>query len=542
MTSERSSDGFVAFAGFFGAAAACAALTYVVPGLEALRPWLPGDPLPVVAALLPEGTAKVVETESGELVAAAPEPEPEPEVAAQPTPPSAGPPPLPDRPPGHGTALIDPDDRGMSSFYRALHRVAAGEGLARAAHWGDSTIAADGITSTVRARLQARFGDGGPGYLSAGMDPRWNIRQDVTISRSGTWDTVSLLLGGGGGRYGYGGIASTAQPDGSLSITAPKGADGKPKPLQHLEVWYQVGPERGSWWATASGRGVGGGSALAEGTGDRQLSLDLPEGYTRASIGASEGPVTFYGVVMESAGPGVVWDALGVVGVGSRSFTQHGRKHLTSQVAQRHPDLVVVMLGGNELGLPVLGQGDGSAYIPYYTDAVQRLRAGAPEAGCLLISPLDQGTRDGGKPGTKPNLARMITAQKKAAEAEGCAYWDAFAAMGGKDSILRWGATRPPLAWTDLVHLSAKGQEIIGDLLADAIERGYDQWVASGGPSRVPAAVAPPDVPASEAEPGVPTTEQPGAPAGPTTDRPATPAGPTADQSVAPAPAGGTTP
>lgn len=491
----------------FGAAAVCVALTYVVPGLADLRPWLPGDPLPVIAALMPKTTAKVVESENGELVAA-PAAEPDPAPAAPPPPPAPsapGVPPLTDRPPGFATPLLDPEDKGMAPFYRALHRVAGGEGMARAAHYGDSTIAADGITSTVRERLQARFGDGGPGYLSAGMDPRWNIRQDVSISRSGTWDTVSLLLGGGSGRYGYGGIVSTAQADAGLTVTSPKGADGKPKPMQRLELWYQVGPAKapaegeppvppGTWWASASGKSVGGGSALADNTGDRQLVVDLPEGYTRLAFGANGGPVTFYGAVLETAGPGVVWDALGVVGVGSRSFTQHSRKHLASQVAQRRPDLVVVMLGGNELGLPVLGQKDGSGYIPYYTEAVQRLRTGAPEAGCLLISPLDQGTRDGGKATTKPNLPRMIAAQKQAAAAEGCAYWDAFSAMGGKDAITRWTATKPPLAWTDLVHLSAKGQAIIGDLLADAIEHGYDQWVATGGPAKPvdPTPVAPP--------------------------------------------------
>ena len=43
-----------------------------------------------------------------------------------------------------------------------------------------------------------------------------------------------------------------------------------------------------------------------------------------------------------------------------------------------------------ELGLPVLGQGSGAGYIPYYRETLRRLRAGAPESGCLVITPLDQ--------------------------------------------------------------------------------------------------------------------------------------------------------
>ncbi|MDP2305747.1 MAG: GDSL-type esterase/lipase family protein [Pseudomonadota bacterium] len=566
----------------FATAGACVGLAYLHPSLAAYRPWMPGDPLPILSTLVPDRGVRVVEDGvNGLTLAADPTPAPAGEAGASvgadraavapgavaggaadgTTPPTAdgvlAPPTnvtdgdtpnparaaaalaagLPARPPGVPTPLVDPDDRGMAPFYRALHRATQGEGLARAAHYGDSTIAADGITSTVRARLQARFGNGGPGYLSAGMDPRWSMRRDVTIGRKGDWETVSLLLGGGGGRYAYGGIVSTAAAAASLSITAPKGPDGKPTPMHRFELWFQAGADRGAWWAALDGKGVGQGTALAEATGDRHLPVDVPEGYTTASFGtaggtaggagageAAEPPaggVTFYGAVMETKGPGVVWDALGVVGVGSRSFTQHSKKHLASQVAQRRPDLVVVMLGGNELGLPVLGRGDGNAYIPYYQDTVRRLRAGAPQSACLLITPLDQGTREGGTPGTKPNLPRLVEAQRKAAATEGCAFWNGYAAMGGPGAIVRWGAMKPPLAWTDLVHLSTNGQKIIGDLLADAIEHGFDGWLAAGGPNRAP---LPPPGPPAEA-----LAEAPAPPA----PAEATPAPPAPPSSVA---------
>jgi lysophospholipase L1-like esterase len=522
----------------FGAAGACVALTYVHPALADMRPWIPGDPLPVISALAPRGHARVVEDSVAGLTVAVEEaaatdaggeaaPEPAGDNGGNPanvggmstgagvagaapvtagaavSPPvgafgtgAAG---LPNHPPGVPTALVDDDSRGMDPFYRALHRVAGGDGLARVAHYGDSTIAADGITSTVRARLQARFGDGGPGYLSAGMDPRWNMRSDVTIGRHGTWDTVSLLLGGGGGHYSYGGIVTTAAADAFLTIGSPKGADGNPVPMHHFELWYQSAPARGSWWASTDGRSVGQGTALGDGVSDRLLSVDAPGGYTKAAFGASGDPVTFYGAVLETKGPGVVWDALGVVGVGTRSFTQHSKKHLAAQVAQRRPDLIVVMLGGNEVGLPVLSQGTGAGYIPYYQDTLRRIRGGAPNSACLVVTPLDQGTREGGAPHTKPNLQRLVNAQRKIAATEGCAFWNAFAAMGGADAVVRWTATRPPLAWTDLVHLSGKGQHIIGDLLADAIEHGYDTWLATGGDTRP--APPPPGPPATDAPP-----------------------------------------
>ncbi len=584
MTSDRS--GIRALVAAFATAGACVGVSYLHPAFAEYRPWVPGDPIPVLAALTPWEGPRVTEGLDGlrlDTSTAAPAVSAEgspseqagdglaateaaaagggasalpsaaagegaivvPGVPTEALPSAAG---MPARPPGVATALVDADHRGMDPFYRALHRAANGAGIARAAHYGDSTIAADGITSQVRSRLQKRFGNGGPGYLSAGMDPRWNFRRDVTIDRAGDWKTISLLLGGGGGRYAYGGIVSTASPDGRLTITAPKGAGGKPTPMHRFELWLQGGADRGSWWTTLDGAPAGSGSAASGATVDLRHAVDKPEGYTRLAFGATGGDVPFYGVVMETQGPGVVWDALGVVGVGSRSFTQHSRKHLASQIAQRDPDLIVVMLGGNELGLPALGKGDGAGYIPYFTETVRRLRAGAPDAACLLITPVDQGTREGGTARTKPNLARLVAAQQKAAANEGCAFWNAWAAMSGPDAIVRWSAMKPPLAWTDLNHLSKAGQDIIGNLLADAVEHGYDGWMTAGGPSR------PPPVSSVAAEPGIsPPLDAPLGGASPAaapppvepSDAPAPapdPAAPAATPPPAPAPAPSDTP
>jgi lysophospholipase L1-like esterase len=490
----------------FGSAGALIAATLLIPGLEHDAPWRPGDGIPVVRVLVPQARARVVEDDRDGLVLAtrdeqslpeepatalaiapiASPPEDRagsvPEAVAAPAdvapadaasavlpPDAAG---LPARPPGVATALVDPSFRGMDAFYRAI----AEGGIARAAHYGDSTIAADGISGTVRARLQARFGNAGPGWISAGIDPRWSMRRDVTTRRTGEWETKSILLGGAHGRYGYGGIVSTAADGASLRLTAPGGADGEPVPQARFELWAQPGTTP---WASADGLSLEGGV-----TENGRTTWDVPQGYRTVTYGVSGGAAAFYGAVMETAGPGVVWDALGVIGVGTRSFSYQNPDHLAAQVAMRRPDLVVVMLGGNETGYPVIQKGDGKEYATLYTATVRLLRAGAPEAGCLVVTPLDQATREGDAPHTKDSLPRMVRAQQRAAEQEGCAFWNAFAAMGGDGAIVRWSQRKPPLAWADLVHLSAPGQELVGNLLADAIEAEFGRWTASGGATR----------------------------------------------------------
>jgi hypothetical protein len=98
----------------------------------------------------------------------------------------------------------------LRPFYSALARTDRA-GPVRVLHYGDSTLAGDGIAKTVRRRLKAEFGDGGPGFFVAGMDPRWMRRDDVRVQRSGEWDILTILHGGNQGRYGLGGIVAKAR-------------------------------------------------------------------------------------------------------------------------------------------------------------------------------------------------------------------------------------------------------------------------------------------------------------------------------------------
>ena len=69
----------------------------------------------------------------------------------------------------------------LDFFYAALQRTASQEAAAitRVAHYGDSSVAADEITQTLRRKLQRRFGDAGHGFhLTAGGDMHY-IHRDV---------------------------------------------------------------------------------------------------------------------------------------------------------------------------------------------------------------------------------------------------------------------------------------------------------------------------------------------------------------------------
>jgi lysophospholipase L1-like esterase len=71
---------------------------------------------------------------------------------------------------------------------------------------------------------------------------------------------------------------------------------------------------------------------------------------------------------------------------------------------------------------------------------------------------------------TPPALAQVRGAQKRVALAEGAAFWDWAAGMGGKGAARRWSAAEPPLMRPDHVHFTAAG----GAKIAQALDADLD--------------------------------------------------------------------
>ncbi|MEC8422559.1 MAG: GDSL-type esterase/lipase family protein, partial [Myxococcota bacterium] len=386
---------------------------------------------------------------------------------------------LQDRGAAHGTPLEIPEG-ALDRYFASLSLAEAGEPghITRALHFGDSTIASDGITKTVRKRLQGRYGDGGPGFLAVQVDRRWAVRPGVLRDTKGAWKTLTITFGGAGmGYYGLGGTVSTARGP-SRSVLGGLKVEGARQPLERFDVFFQVQPDGGTLRLSTDNGMTKSFQTAASDHGDVFHRMSAEGARTLTVETGEDGPVTLYGVALETAGPGVTWETLGVAGAGSGSHFRQGKNHIARQVDRRNPDLIVWQLGGNEVGLPVLTSGDGSKYKERYKKALKKVLAGAPSASCLVVTPLDQAERYRGQVRSKPNLTRMVRLQRDAAFELGCAFWDARAAMGGPGAFATWVSAKPALAWSDLEHLTGRGLNLIGHSLADAIEVAYADWKA----------------------------------------------------------------
>ncbi len=458
------------FAAFLALVGTTALATYLHPALQPVRPWVPGEPVPLVHLVLPGGST-VAEDAWGELDRVAPAPAPASAAASVST--------LPSRPPAVPTPAVIPPG-ALDHWFEALSRVEVGEPgrVVRACHWGDSTIAADGITGRVRSRLQARFGDGGPGFLAVKTDPRWQSRPGVARWLKGDWSAFEITFGGAAERrYGLAGVVSTATGEATATLGGLE-VDEVRQPLHRFDVFYQLQPGGGTLSVSPKGAPGARLSTAADRVRDafRELRSEAGSSYLYLKTGG-DGPVTIYGVALETVGPGVTWETFGVAGASVGSMlSRQASWHLREQVRRRSPDLVVYETGGNELEYPGLAVDGGAPFKTPYAQVLANLRAGAPEASCLVIGPLDQARRERGRIVSKPALEVMIRIQGEAAREAGCAFWDARGAMGGEGAFERWLQHEPRLAWTDLLHLTDAGLDLVGDALADTLLEAYDAW------------------------------------------------------------------
>lgn len=460
---------------FVAVLAAVEASLYLIPGTEAWRPWLPGEPLPL---------ARLVEP---------PPAPPPPRILVEPMRRSAGRSPekiaehlpvvpprvradmLPQRQPGIATPLEIPDHALDTFFQRlALTEADTPHGISRVLHWGDSTIAADGITSVVRRRMRERFGDGGPGFLAAAIDPVWTLRPGL-LQESDGWEMHTIVWDGEPvRRCGLAGTAAIASDEASSRL-AGRLVDDQRLLLHRFELFYRAQPRGGTIELLLDEELVETVATTSDTPADQFLTVERSaRELTIRAVG--DGPVTVYGAVLETTGPGITWETFGLAGVSVWNLLQQERQHFKRQIARRTPDLLVLQTGGNELPHPGLTTGEGARYARGLARLLKRLRSAAPEASCLLIGPLDQAVRERTALESHPLIERVIRIQRAEATAAGCAFWDARAVMGGVGGFERWLEARPQLAWTDLMHLTSRGLDLVGESFTDALLAAYDSW------------------------------------------------------------------
>lgn len=400
------------------------------------------------------------------------------------------------------------DEAGaLNAFFSKLVRTERREpgAVTRISHFGDSPLTGDLISGEARARLQATYGDAGHGFVLPGRPWGWYGHNGVSLKAS-KWKPLSpLLTPGDGGVHGLGAVSFSGGASSRTEIALEKGD------FTHLEVTYLVRPGGGRFSVTVDAE------VLVEvpTDGPRRkagvFSVRLPKAARKVVLSAKgDGPVSLHGVVLERAGPGIVYDALGANGAAIHMLTLLDAEAWIEALAARQSDLVILSYGTNESGYEGI---PGTRYRLDWLEVIGRIRRALPGVSIVVMAPMDRGMRrEDGAIVTMPTIPKIVEAQRRVAAETGCAFFDTFSAMGGEGTMARWYEREPRLVSGDLTHPTKGGSDRVARLLIGAIEKAYRHWLeetGTGGKKNGPPA------PGSAGGPSDPVKPGAGEPSGP---------------------------
>lgn len=480
------------FGGFVAVIGLCAA-TYFVPGCERLAPWQADEGYVPFWNLLGRGSEEAeiqrgnqqvseLETLANDLPEVQ---EPRPEAAPTPAPAALPSAPLANTYPPYsphaddGAEVVMPivGVEALDYYYGqlTLTELKRPGAITRASQWGDSVLGGDGLTDAMRKRMQGRFGDSGHGFHVLARYSVGYRHLGVRYEDRGGWDSCLVIFKcRPDARYGYGGVSSASNGSGrSVWKTTREGFGSS---ASRFELWYAKYANGGGFEVKVDGQVAAVIDTRSDQLGDGVEIIRFPDGEHELEVNAvGGGPARGYGVVIERETPGVVWDELSLIGSFTQRLDYQEPNHLAGQVKHRDVDMMVFMLGGNDVQRPDIKRNP-RPYEEEYLRVIRKFRAGKPQASCLIMSLIDHGERIGQSIRTRPVVPAIVEAQQRVAAEVGCGFFNTFEAMGGMNSIERLYRAKPRLAAADFIHPTAAGQAVIATLAYRALMKGYVEF------------------------------------------------------------------
>ena len=426
-----------------------------------------GDAYPVSATPAPEPPP-------GAIAYADPAPPPResdsPVVAALPTAP-----PPPD--PTIGPAPEPPPTVGPGAVFR-LPSAAPGEqrrGGLTILQIGDSHTAADFFTGEVRQLLQARYGDGGIGYLNAGR-PHPGVRSAIVkVNASPGWTYSALQKTSEPEQFYLSGFNASASSAGeSLAF-----ASSQPAPFDMIEVEAVFGPNRGGVSIAIDDLPPVVHALDGAKTEKRVFrvtpSHGAPYDFHKLTITSTGGgPVTIASVGVFNRSYGVSYSAIGFPGATVDIVNQLGAQLFGEELRRLDPQLVVLAFGTNEGFNDNL---DIAKYSERYRIVLKKVHDNLPRARVIIVAPPNANRLPGrckaeganascrAKGGedqgcfwsTPPLLDRVREVQRQIARQENHLFWNWGDVTPGDCGAHTLVNASPRLMTPDHVHFTGEG-------------------------------------------------------------------------------------
>lgn len=381
--------------------------------------------------------------------------------------------------------LIEADSRDfLDNFIDSLKN---SKGQVRVIYYGDSQIEGDRMTSYLRKNLRKTSGGSGPGLFLPVMPVMYT--KTAWIRSSPNWKRYNYLSYKNGEishrKFGPFMVICRYLAEGELSSSTIKAwvrikpsaqSDSLSSIYDSLRIFYRNNEGKVDVSVFAADKKLYGDS-LRRGNIINEISCKLDHASEiRIEFSGNVSP-DIYGMSIESS-KGLIVDNIPQRGSAGLEFTMVDKKNLAESYRMLSPDLFILQYGLNVVRNV---RNDYSFYKTGLSRQLALIKEVSPGTPVLVMGLTDMASREGDSIRSYRNIPSIIDAQKEAVAEQGDYFWNAYKAMGGKGSIIKWSEKKPPLAQKDLVHLTYEGADSLSEMLTDSLlfEKKADNLVAA---------------------------------------------------------------
>ncbi len=389
-------------------------------------------------------------------------------------------------------ALIRPidfpagNDSLLNPFFKELSNLSIDKKLIRIMHYGDSQIEGDRITSYIRNQLQLRFGG-----LGIGLFPVVSINpasSSYVFDLSNNWSRFSPVQSSiesqSGNKFGalinYSRIDQPSNFFGKTNELAAwidlKRANisfSQAQRFQQCRVFYGFN-KAPMMVEVKQDQTIVDAEIVPSSAGLKMLRWKFANPIHNLSISfkTTESP-NIYGIALDAL-EGIAVDNVALRGSAGLEFTRIDLNFLRQFYQLLNVKLLILQFGINVVPNVI------ENYTYYENSFLRQIEA--VKKACPFLSVIVIGVSDVSRNGENgyesyPNITKIRDAQKRAAFASGCAFWDMYEAMGGHNSMPSWVYATPPLAQKDFVHLNPFGAKIIGEMFYRSFIQEYEKYL-----------------------------------------------------------------
>jgi hypothetical protein len=356
------------------------------------------------------------------------------------------------------------DHTGLRRFFAALNHVNHLGRPVRIAFLGDSFIEGDILVADFRAKMQERFGGRGVGFIPVTS----NVAQyrPTIKQRADGWKTYSIIKNKNR-NYILSGLLF--EPESNKAFIRFQMVDIYPELKEVSSIKFLYSNNKNT------------GLLLKSDTDTSYHELPPTENITQYEIKGkfTKGSIHFRNIAgLEAVGiafednQGVVVDNFSLRSNSGMILSELDGESCRELQRIRPYDLIVMQYGLNVASDSIREYG---WYRNQMILVIEHIQNCFPGADILILGVSDRSHKNEGVYRTMPAVLSLLRAQRQIARETEVSFWSIFAAMGGRNSMIKY--VNSQWASKDYTHLSFRGGQEIAQALFDAIiteKKGYD--------------------------------------------------------------------